>query len=64
MPQEILKQLLQDQKLVFSQEPQKAEGLLEIGEYPFDPSLDTAELAAYTIVANTILNLTETMRKG
>jgi hypothetical protein len=37
--------------------------LLRTGEYPRDEKLDAAELAAYTAVANLILNLDETITK-
>ncbi len=60
----LLKQLLQDQLEVFSQEPQRAQDLLLIGEYPTEGELDMIQLAAYTVVANTIMNLSETILKG
>ncbi|NOX53593.1 MAG: DUF1553 domain-containing protein [Planctomycetes bacterium] len=41
-----------------------AEKLVSVGEAPRDASLDVAELAAYTIVANIILNLDETITKS
>lgn len=43
----------------------KAAGeLIRYGESRFDPSVDEAELAAYTLVANLILNLDESVTKN
>ena len=44
--------------------PAAASKLLQVGESPRDKSLDANELAAWTIVASTILNLDETITKG
>src|SRR5690606_23700757 len=41
----------------FRREPEAAEKLLAEGESPRDTSLDVPELAAWTMVANLILNL-------
>jgi hypothetical protein len=41
-----------------------AEKLLKVGDMPPDSSLDAAELAAWTMVANVLLNLDETVTKG
>jgi hypothetical protein len=40
-----------------------AKKLLGVGDSPRDPKLDEAELAAWTTVASTILNLDETISK-
>jgi hypothetical protein len=40
-----------------------AESLLAVGEMKADPALDTIELAAYSTVAGTLLNLDETVTK-
>ncbi len=40
-----------------------AESLLAVGETKADPALDPVELAAYTTVASTLLNLDETITK-
>ena len=40
-----------------------AESLLSVGETKADPALDAVELAAYTTVASTLLNLDETITK-
>ena len=61
----LLEDLLKDQKEVFEANPGSAESLLKVGEYGgVKPSLDIIELAAYTVVANAIMNLTETIRKA
>jgi hypothetical protein len=38
--------------------------LLAVGESPRDEKLDAPELAAWTMVATTVLNLDETVTKG
>ena len=45
----------------FQSDPQSANKLLSTGEKPYNKNLDAATLAAYTLVANTILNLDESM---
>lgn len=60
---QILKNLYETEVQAFVKEPQRAESLLSTGEYPTDKSLNTAELAAFTVVANTILNYDEAVVK-
>ncbi|MFT4587945.1 MAG: hypothetical protein ACI8QF_002043 [Limisphaerales bacterium] len=48
-----------DFKAEFQANPKGAESLLEIGSSPRDSSLPVTEVAAWTMVANTILNLDE-----
>jgi hypothetical protein len=60
---QILIELYQTEVQAFTKEPQRAESLLSTGEYPRDKSLNTAELAAFTVVANTILNYDEAVVK-
>jgi hypothetical protein len=60
----LLVDLLEFQIETFKAEPERASSLLKIGEYPINPNSDYIELAAYAVVANAILNLTETIRKG
>ncbi|GAB3900723.1 DUF1553 domain-containing protein [Larkinella knui] len=43
----------------FAKSPERAEALLKTGEFARDRTLNGPELAAYTIVANTILNYDE-----
>ena len=59
-----LSKLLATEIAHFKEEPQAANHLISIGEYPIPKDFSTTELAAYTVVANAILNLTETIRKG
>jgi hypothetical protein len=59
-----LVQLFEKQRAHFSISPEKADGLLAVGETPRDAKFDHIELAAWTSVANTILNLDETVTKG
>lgn len=54
----------EDEKKNFQAFPKNAKALLQIGEYPQRDLLEDAELAAYTIIANTIFNLYETITRG
>jgi mono/diheme cytochrome c family protein len=47
----------------FRADPQAARALLAVGEQPHDEKLDAPELAAWAMVASTILNLDETITK-
>ena len=60
----LLTDLLEYQLDTFEQVPKRALQLLRIGEYPLNQDYDVKELASYTVVANAIMNLTETIRKG
>jgi hypothetical protein len=59
----ILKDLLRAQRQTFAGDRQAARKLLSVGESPRDEALDVAELAAWTMVSSTILNLDETITK-
>ena len=48
----------------FKRDPETANKLLSVGQSPRDPSLDAAELAAYTTLARMLLNLSEFITKG
>lgn len=48
--------LYQSQFGRFSSAPDDALALINVGEKPFDPTLDAAEVAALTIVANAVMN--------
>jgi hypothetical protein len=48
----------------YRQDIEAATSLVSLGESKRDESLDVAELAAWTVVANSILNLDETVTKG
>lgn len=53
-----------EEKSKFEKSPKDAKALLHIGEYPQRDLLDDTEMAAYTIIANVIFNLDETITKG
>ena len=48
----------------FQSDSESAKQLLATGEKPYDKKLDARTLAAYTLVANTILNLDESMSQN
>jgi hypothetical protein len=45
----------------YRKHPNDARKLLEVGDWPYDPALEKSELAAYAVVANTLLSLDETI---
>ncbi len=47
----------------YQQSPKDAEALIKVGESKADPSLDKPTLAAYTMVANQLMNLDEVLNK-
>jgi mono/diheme cytochrome c family protein len=59
----VLRDLLKKQRVVFQQDPSSAKKLVSVGESARDPRLDVSELAAWTTVASTILNLDEAITK-
>jgi hypothetical protein len=59
----ILTASLERTLLDFQADQAGAEALLHVGEAPTQPGLNAAELAAYTTVASTLLNLDETVTK-
>jgi hypothetical protein len=59
----LLTSLAKQQGLHFRRAPKEAEALLKNGESAYDPALQPAELATWTLVASTILNLDETISK-
>ena len=61
---EILMQLYGEQQEHFRRQPDDASAFLAIGESPRDEKLDAAELAAWTMVANAILNLDEVLTRN
>jgi hypothetical protein len=56
--------VLEQQRAHYQANRQAAEELLTTGEAPRDLTLDAAELAAWTLLSSTILNLDETVTKG
>ena len=59
----LLKQLYREERAEFSQAPARADSLLAVGEHPRDPDLPTDQLAALTVVANTLVNYDEAVYK-
>lgn len=49
---------------VYQANPEAAAALLKIGESPVDPMIDAAQLAAWTVLANTVLNMDAVLTKG
>lgn len=47
----------------FRRDPQAAKSLINVGQWPLDESAAPHELAAWTLVCNTLLNLDETVTK-
>ena len=60
----VVLRIAQDQLAVYRRNHETAAQLLCVGEAPYNQQLDPAELAAWTIVANVILNLDETITKS
>ncbi|MCX8157381.1 MAG: PSD1 and planctomycete cytochrome C domain-containing protein [Verrucomicrobiae bacterium] len=60
----ILRQSLESHLARYRANTEAARQLVRVGEWPVDESLDTAELAAYTLVANLLLNLDEVVTKN
>ena len=60
---DVLLTLLQQQAEDYRRHPDAARELLTLGDSPHNPNLDEQELAAWTMVASTILNLDETITK-
>jgi hypothetical protein len=47
----------------FQRDPEAAKQLLAVGESKTDSSIDPADLAAFSTLASTLLNLDETINK-
>lgn len=60
----ILLRILTDQMAKYRKDPEAAKKLLSVGESPRNAKLDLAELAAWTAVCGTILNLDETISRS
>jgi hypothetical protein len=60
----ILLRIVQAQLAVYRNDQHAAMQLLDVGEAARNQNLDAAQLAAWTVVANVILNLDETISKG
>ncbi|MCK8492035.1 DUF1553 domain-containing protein [Spirosoma sp. RP8] len=59
----LMKQLYAEELADFRKSPKRATELLTVGEYPVDKTLDSAELAAWTVVTSTIMNFDEAIIK-
>ncbi len=60
----VLRGIYEKQLARFKASPEAAKKLLSVGEASRDESLDVAELAAWSIVASSLMNLDETLTKG
>jgi mono/diheme cytochrome c family protein len=60
----VLRRVFETQFADYREDAKRALKLLAVGESKRNEKLDTAELAAWTIVASAILNLDETVTKG
>jgi hypothetical protein len=54
-----LARLYDAERARFAANPSAADALLTVGERPVDPALDAVDVAAWTVVASTIMNLDE-----
>ncbi len=61
---QVLLEVYEEQRARFEREPEAAAKLLKVGESPAPETMDPTELAAWTAVANVLLNLDETITKG
>lgn len=59
-----LQSLLEDERKAYAEDLQAAQAFVSVGETPPNDSLDPVELAAWTMVANTVLNLDEVLCKN
>jgi hypothetical protein len=59
----LLRDLLEEQRQIFRQDPDRATKLVAVGERKRDPKLDPVELAATTSLVQAILNLDATVWK-
>jgi hypothetical protein len=59
----VLRHRLEQQSNRFKADPDAASTLVNVGQYPRDASLDVVELAAWTAVANVLLNLDEVLMR-
>jgi hypothetical protein len=59
----MMARLFEEERTHFASRPEDAMNLLAVGEFPRDPSLDPAEVAARTVVASTLMNFDEAYMK-
>jgi hypothetical protein len=60
---DLLKELFREQSEGFAKEPDRANSLINVGDHKRDTTLNVTELAATTIVAQTVMNLDATIWK-
>jgi len=60
---QLLNSLAQKQVALYRRDKKSASELVRVGESPSNPKLNPSELAAWTVVASSILNLDETITK-
>lgn len=60
----ILKDLYHEEIKEFQNYPERADELMRVGEYKNQADADIPELAAYSVVANTIMNISESLQKN
>ena len=60
----VLRRVYESQLAKYRKDPDSAKKLLGTGESLRDDKLDVADLAAWSVVANVILNLDETVTRG
>ena len=60
---QVLRQMFEEQHTLFAARHQETLKLLTVGDKASDPSLDPTELAAFTVVANALLNFDETVTR-
>ena len=59
----ILKNSLSDLLTFYENKPDKAKALIAVGDAPATESISPSKLAAWTMLANQVLNLDETLNK-
>ena len=59
----LMQQLYAEELADFKKNPKRATALLSVGEYPVDKTIPPAELAAWTVVASTVMNFDEAIVK-
>ena len=59
----VLLDTLEKYRAKYQKDPEAAQKIISVGESPVNSKLNKTELAAYTMVANLLLNLDETVTK-
>ena len=59
----IVKDVLKSLRATYKAKPEEAKKLIAFGESKADPKLDASELAAWTMLANQLMNLDEVLNK-